>query len=139
MACINRSKSAIGLLVIAVMSGLMIFQLPGGNEPTTVGTVGMGDATHEGSISSSEGDAGNGKPAEMSDAQFWRIAFILIGSVVCFFISLKVLVNFWIIVTGLAAFGLIFTLEDISIALAIVVSLIMLAFGGIFGGSGDGK
>ena len=134
----SRSTSIISLLLIAVMSGLMTFQLPGGNEPTTVATVATSDIYDEDSMSSGEEGAEDLEREEMSDAQFFKIAFILIGSIVCFFISLKTLVNFWIIVTGLAAFGLIFTLEDLSISAAVIVSLIMLAFSGLFGGKEDG-
>ena len=137
MPRLNRFKSVIGLLVIAVMSGLMMFDFPSGDERTTVATLAMGDAMPEDSMSSGEGGAEAADGEEMSDPQFFRIAFILIASIVCFFIGLKVLVNFWIIVTGMAAFGLIFTMQDLSVALAVVVSLVMLGLSGLFGGGGD--
>ena len=69
----SRSKSIISLLLIAVMSGLMTFDFPSGDEPTTVVTVAMSDAQHEDSLSSSKGDAGNGEPAEMSNAHLWQL------------------------------------------------------------------
>ena len=97
----------------------------------------MSDAQHEDSLSSSEGDVETADEEEMSDAQFFKILFILVGIVVCWFISIKALLNFLAIVFLLAWIGIIFSFEDLNVAIAAFVSLILLGIWGIFGGDSE--
>ena len=119
------------LFTIALIAPLS----PANLEPVAISAA--SETAQQDQLSDGDEELANVDDEPMSDGQFWRIALILIGVIVCWFISIKALLNFLAIVFLLAWVGIIFSFEDLNVAVAAFVSLILLGLWGIFGQEGE--